>query len=61
MHFTPLLTALFAAGAVAAPAKDLAVRQLGGPTSNELEEEAVHCENPYDDGYTSDALEKRRG
>ncbi|RMZ02807.1 hypothetical protein D0864_03106 [Hortaea werneckii] len=38
MHFTPLLTGLFAAGAVAAPAKDLAVRQLGGSTSNELED-----------------------
>ncbi|KAI6812953.1 hypothetical protein KC367_g4277 [Hortaea werneckii] len=38
MHFSPLLTGLFAAGAVAAPAKDLAVRQLGGSTSNELED-----------------------
>ncbi|KAI7548264.1 hypothetical protein KC331_g4521 [Hortaea werneckii] len=38
MHFTTLLTGLFAAGAAAAPAKDLAVRQLGGgTTSNELE------------------------
>ncbi|RMZ11683.1 hypothetical protein D0860_03261 [Hortaea werneckii] len=37
MHFNTLLTGLFAAGAVAAPAKDLAVRQLGGTTSNELE------------------------
>ncbi|KAI7157420.1 hypothetical protein KC349_g5663 [Hortaea werneckii] len=38
MHFTTLLTGLFAAGAGAAPAKDLAVRQLGGgTTSNELE------------------------
>ena len=38
MHFNTLLTGLFAAGAVAAPAKDLAVRQLGGSTSNELED-----------------------
>ncbi|KAI6801985.1 hypothetical protein KC363_g3281 [Hortaea werneckii] len=38
MHFSPLLTGLFAAGAFAAPAKDLAVRQLGGSTSNELED-----------------------
>ncbi|KAI6846226.1 hypothetical protein KC332_g2956 [Hortaea werneckii] len=38
MHFSPLLTGLFAAGAVAAPAKDLAVRQIGGSTSNELED-----------------------
>ncbi|KAI7090233.1 hypothetical protein KC356_g1653 [Hortaea werneckii] len=38
MHFSPLLTGLLAAGAIAAPAKDLAVRQLGGSTSNELED-----------------------